>query len=94
LEQLNSKASTTVKLDNQEKTADSAYDNGLVTAQNWDSAFSSAAQSSAEFARTAIANMQAVANNDAGAVTGGNNFGVKYTGSSGVSQEAAVLQDT
>lgn len=94
LEQLNSKASTTVKLDNQEKTADSAYDNSLVTAQNWDSAFSSAAQSSAEFARTAIANMQAVANNDAGAVTGGNNFGVKYTGSSGVSQEAAVLQDT
>lgn len=94
LEQLNSKASTTVKLDNQEKTADSAYDNGLVTAQNWDSAFSSAAQSSAEFARTAIANMQAVANNDAGAVTGGNNFGVKYTGASGVSQEAAVLQDT
>ena len=94
LEQLNSKASTTIKLDNQEKTADSAYDNGLVTAQNWDSAFSSAAQSSAEFARTAIANMQAVANNDAGAVTGGNNFGVKYTGSSGVSQEAAVLQDT
>lgn len=94
LEQLNSKASTTVKLDNQEKTADSAYDNGLVTAQNWDSAFSSAAQSSAEFARTAIANMQAVANNDAGTVTGGNNFGVKYTGSSGVSQEAAVLQDT
>lgn len=94
LEQLNSKASTTVKLDNQEKTADSAYDNGLVTAQNWDSAFSSAAQSSAEFARTAIANMQAVANNDAGAVTGGNNFGVKYTGSSGVSQEEAVLQDT
>lgn len=94
LEQLNSKASTTVKLDNQEKTADSAYDNGLVTAQNWDSAFSSAAQSSAEFARTAIANMQAVANNDAGAVTGGNNFGVKYTGSSGVSQEAAILQDT
>lgn len=94
LEQLNSKASTTVKLDNQEKTADSAYDNGLVTAQNWDSAFSSAAQSSAEFARTAIANMQAVTNNDAGAVTGGNNFGVKYTGSSGVSQEAAVLQDT
>lgn len=94
LEQLNSKASTTVKLDNQEETADSAYDNGLVTAQNWDSAFSSAAQSSAEFARTAIANMQAVANNDAGAVTGGNNFGVKYTGSSGVSQEAAVLQDT
>lgn len=94
LEQLNSKASTTVKLDNQEKTADSAYDNGLVTAQNWDSAFSSAAQSSAEFARTAIANMQAVANNGAGAVTGGNNFGVKYTGSSGVSQEAAVLQDT
>lgn len=94
LEQLNSKASTTVKLDNQEKTADSAYDNGLVTAQNWDSAFSSAAQSSAEFARTAIANMQAVANNDAGAITGGNNFGVKYTGSSGVSQEAAVLQDT
>lgn len=94
LEQLNSKASTTVKLDNQEKTADSAYDNGLVTAQNWDSAFNSAAQSSAEFARTAIANMQAVANNDAGAVTGGNNFGVKYTGSSGVSQEAAVLQDT
>lgn len=94
LEQLNSKASTTVKLDNQEKTADSAYNNGLVTAQNWDSAFSSAAQSSAEFARTAIANMQAVANNDAGAVTGGNNFGVKYTGSSGVSQEAAVLQDT
>lgn len=94
LEQLNSKASTTVKLDNQEKTADSAYDNALVTAQNWDSAFSSAAQSSAEFARTAIANMQAVANNDAGAVTGGNNFGVKYTGSSGVSQEAAVLQDT
>ena len=94
LEQLNSKASTTVKLDNQEKTADSAYDNGLVTAQNWDSAFSSAAQSSAEFARTAIVNMQAVANNDAGAVTGGNNFGVKYTGSSGVSQEAAVLQDT
>lgn len=94
LEQLNSKASTTVKLDNQEKTADSAYDNGLVTAQNWDSAFSSAAQSSAEFARTAIANMQAVANNDAGAVTDGNNFGVKYTGSSGVSQETTVLQDT
>ena len=94
LEQLNSQASTTVKLDNQEKTADSAYDNGLVTAQNWDSAFSSAARSSAEFARTAIKNMQAVANNDAGAVTNGNNFGVKYTGSSGVSQEAAVLQDT
>lgn len=94
LEQLNSKASTTVKLDNQEKTADSAFDNGLITAKNWDSAFDSAAQSSAKFANAAIANMQAVANNDAGAVTNGSNFGVKYTGSTGKSQEAAVLEET
>ena len=93
LKQLNSDAATTVELDNQEKTGDSAYDNGLVTAENWDSAFSSAAQSSAEFANTAIANMKAVADNDLGAVSNGN-FKVNYQGRNGVSAEAAVLKET
>ena len=93
LKQLNSDAATTVELDNQEKTGDSAYDNGLVTAENWNSAFSSAAQSSAEFANTAIANMKAVADNDLGAVSNGN-FKVNYQGRNGVSGEAAVLKET
>lgn len=93
LEQLNSNAATTVKTENQQITADSSNENGEIVAGNWDSAFSSAARSSAEFARTAIANMKAVADENAGAVTTGN-FKVNYSGASGVSEEAATLQET
>lgn len=93
LEQLNSNAATTVKTENQQITADSSNENGEIVAGNWDSAFSSAAQSSAEFARTAIANMKAVTDENAGAVTTGN-FKVNYSGASGVSEEAATLQET
>lgn len=93
LEQLNSNAATTVKTENQQITADSSNKNGETVAENWNLAFSSAAQSSAEFARTAIANMKAVTDENAGAVTTGN-FKVNYSGASGVSEEAATLQET
>lgn len=93
LEQLNSNAATTVKTENQEITANSSNDNGEIVAENWDSAFSSAAQSSANFARAAIANMKAVADQNEGGITNGN-FQVNYSGSTGVSAEAATLQET
>lgn len=93
LKQLNSNASTNIELDNQEKTGDSSNDNASVTAKNWDSAYKSAAMSSANFANAAIANMKAVADNNPGGITEGN-FKVNYQGSSGVSQEASALQET
>lgn len=93
LKQLNSNASTNIELDNQEKTGDSSNDNASTTAKNWDSAYKSAAMSSANFANAAIANMKAVADNNPGGITEGN-FKVNYQGSSGVSQEASVLQET
>lgn len=93
LKQLNSNASTNIELDNQETTANSANDNASVTAENWDSAYKSAAISSANFANAAIANMKAVADNNPGGITEGN-FSVNYQGSSGISQEAAALEQT
>lgn len=93
LKQLNSSASTNIELDNQEKTGDSSNDNASTTAKNWDSAYKSAAMSSANFANAAIANMKAVADNNPGGITEGN-FKVNYQGSSGVSQEASALQET
>lgn len=93
LKQLNSNASTNIELDNQEITADSANDNASTTAKNWDSAYKSAAISSANFANAAIANMKAVADNNPGGITEGN-FVVNYQGSSGISREAAALEQT
>lgn len=93
LKQLNSNASTNIELDNQETTADSANDNASTTAKNWDSAYKSAAISSANFANAAIANMKAVADNNPGGITEGN-FVVNYQGSSGISREAAALEQT
>lgn len=93
LTQLNSEAATTTELNNQEKTADSSNDNSEVTAQNWNSAFKSAAKSSATFARAAIKNMKAVADNDLGSVSDGK-FKVDYQGRNGVSAEADVLKET
>lgn len=93
LKQLNSNASTNIELDNQENTANSANDNALITAENWDSAYESAAISSANFANAAITNMKAVADNNPGGITEGN-FSVNYQGSSGKSQEATALEQT
>jgi hypothetical protein len=50
LKQLNSQAATNTENDNQKKVADSSNSNAGVTAKNWNSAFASAAKSSAAFA--------------------------------------------
>lgn len=92
LKQLNSQAATNTENDNQKKVADSSNSNAGVTAKNWNSAFASAAKSSAAFAQAAMQNMKAAAAGKGATTTG--NFAVTYSGASGVSEEASVLNET
>lgn len=93
LESKNSKDTTDTQADNQEIVANSSKDNAKVVAENWQKAFKSAAQNSVDFANTAINNMKkAVSGNGKGKLEG--KFQVDYKGSTGVSAEAKVLEDT
>lgn len=93
LESKNSKDSADTQADNQEIIANSSKDNAKVLAENWQKAFKSAAQNSVDFANTAISNMKkAISGEGKGKLEG--KFKVDYKGSTGISAEAKVLEDT
>lgn len=93
LESKNSKDSADTQVDNQEIIANSSKDNAKVLAENWQKAFKSAAQNSVDFANTAISNMKkAISGEGKGKLEG--KFKVDYKGSTGVSAEAKVLENT
>lgn len=92
LKGINDELQTQQEMDNDQSVADSSYTNGEITAKNWASAYQSAANSSYQFAQTAVANMQAAANGGTPVAPG--DFGVSYSGSTGQSSEAKVLEGT
>ena len=92
LKGLNDKIETQNEMDNDQAVADSANINGEIVAKNWSSAYQSAAQSSYQFATTAVANMKAAAGEGSPQAPG--DFGVNYNGSSGKSSEAKTIEGT
>lgn len=93
LKQQNSEIATNTINTHAQEAADAADINAGITAGNWASAFQSAADSSAQFARIAIQNMQAVTSMDMGAVTSGA-INSNYAGASGQSVEASAIEET
>ena len=91
LKGINDKLETQTELDNQSLVADSSNQNGQITASNWSKAYQSAAQSSYKFAQDAINNMRAASGQGAPSLS---DYGVNYSGSSGQSSEAKVLEGT
>lgn len=92
LKGLNDQIQTQTKTDNDKIVADSANTNGEIAAKNWASAYQSAAQSSYQFAQVAVANMKAAVGEGNPQAPG--DFSVNYSGSSGQSSEAKVLEGT
>lgn len=92
LKGLNDQIQTQTEMDNDKAAADASNENAEITAQNWASAYQSAAQSSYKFATTAVANMKAAAGQGKPVAAG--DFGVSYQGSSGTSSEAKVIEGT
>ena len=92
LQGLNDQIQTQTEMDNDKAAADASNENANITAQNWASAYQSAAQSSYQFAQTAVANMKAAAGQGSPVAPG--DFGVSYSGSSGTSSEAKVIEGT
>ena len=89
LAQLDEEA-TNVEMQNQELVATNSSDNGLILAQNWSNAYQEAAQSAVKFADTAVqAAKVAVAGEGSVSMP---DFGINYSGASGVSSEASQLQ--
>lgn len=92
LQGLNDELQTQTEMDNDELVANASQENGGVVARNWSEAYQSAAESSYKFATTAVANMKAAAGEGSPVAPG--DFGVNYTGASGKSSEAKVLEGT
>lgn len=92
LQGLNDQIQTQTEMDNDKAAADASNENANITARNWASAYQSAAQSSYQFAQTAVANMKAAAGQGSPVAPG--DFGVSYSGSSGTSSEAKVIEGT
>lgn len=92
LQGLNDQIQTQTEMDNDKAAADASNENADITARNWASAYQSAAQSSYQFAQTAVANMKAAAGQGSPVAPG--DFGVSYSGSSGTSSEAKVIEGT
>ena len=92
LKGLNDEIQTQTEMDNDKATADASNENAEIVAKNWSSAYQSAATSSYQFAQTAVANMKAAAGQ--GSPVNPRDFGVNYSGSSGTSSEAKVLEGT
>lgn len=94
IKNLNSQISANSEMTNAMEIADNSADNAGVVASNWNQGFANAAKASAEFARTAIANMKSAAEGEGPISTGSFNFKVNYKGSNGVSGEASMLDAT
>lgn len=92
LKGINDELQTQQEMDNDKAAADASYDNGQITAKNWASAYQSAASSSYKFATVAVANNRAAAGNGDPVPPG--DFGTNYSGSTGTSSEAKVLEGT
>lgn len=92
LKGINDELQTQQEMDNDKAAADASYDNGQITAKNWASAYQSAASSSYKFATVAVANNRAAAGNGEPVAPG--DFGTNYSGSTGTSSEAKVLEGT
>lgn len=91
LQRYNSKESSQSEMNNAVEIANNSHINAKTVAQNWQSAFQSMANSSYDGASIAIANMNAIANK--GTATKGK-VGINYSGSTGQSSEASIIQQT
>ena len=91
LEAQNNQALSDSEMDNAEAVATDSNTQAGIMAANWNSAYSSAADSAIAFARTAVAAAQAAQKGE-GTVTKGD-FGVNYQGRNGQSSEAAKLAE-
>ena len=83
----NDKIASQSELDNAALIANDSQEKGSINAANWTESYQEAANASAEFAKRAIANAQAVADNNLGAVRGAD-FGSNYTGNNVNASEA------
>ena len=83
----NDKIASQSELDNAALVANDSQEKGSINAANWTESYQEAANASAEFAKRAIANAQAVADNNLGAVRGAD-FGSTYTGNNVNASEA------
>jgi TP901 family phage tail tape measure protein len=89
IEALNDQEASNTKMDNAEAVATDSNVQAGIMAQNWDSAYQSAAKSAIEFAKTAVSAAQAAQSGEATYQMG--DFGVNYQGRNGQSSEAAQL---
>lgn len=92
LKSTNDKIQSQTEMDNDKAAADASNENAQITAKNWNLAYQSAAQSSYQFAQTAINNMKAAAGKGSAQKPG--DFGVNWKGSSGKSSEAKTIEST
>lgn len=98
----NAKLASQNEMDNEEQVANSSKDNSQIIARNWAGASQSSAQSIYSFARSAIANYNAVAAAAAAAAQGRISssalslpaIATGYTGSGGISRQASTLTGT
>lgn len=81
--------SNNAELDDQQLITDNSNTNAGIMASNWAQAYQSAAQSAAQFAAAAVQAAQVAAAGEGSVDIG--DFGVNYTGASGVSAEATQL---
>ena len=91
IEALNNQEMTDTKQENAEAVATDSNVQAGIMAQNWDSAYQSAAQSAIEFAKVAVSAAKSAQTGELQVVSG--DFGVTYTGRNGQSSEAAKLAE-
>ena len=89
IEKENSQSTTNSKIQNAVETADSSNLNAEQVAKNWQQAYQSAADSSYQFATTAIQNMKAVESGGT-IVPVKASIGVNYSGGGGIDTEASI----
>ena len=91
IEALNNQEMTDTKQENAEAVATDSNVQAGIMAQNWDSAYQSAAQSAIEFAKVAVSAAKSAQTGELQVVSG--DFGVSYQGRNGQSSEAAKLAE-
>ena len=91
IEALNNQEMTDTKQENAEAVATDSNVQAGIMAQNWDSAYQSAAKSAIEFAKVAVSAAKSAQTGELQVVSG--DFGVSYQGRNGQSSEAAKLAE-
>lgn len=87
--QADNQYTTNYELDNDQKIAQSSYENGKVVLENWKTAYDGSLKANYEYAKKAIENFQAIAEKDLGKLSNGLG-NINYNGSTGVSITAEV----